>query len=172
MKGLKVFVLIAVSTVAGLYLFWCFGLGRVLNSAEMISKYEKIISEKTGIEVNIENFKFDPVPDLSFRVQVGEISSAGEEISINNLKYHSRILSFKPRSIGAKRVYFDYAKAKKLIPTDDKKNKKFDINSLPFPEINIDEIFVKLDEKNSVQVYDIVSKKNKSKIICKFVAKI
>ena len=172
MKGLKVFVLIAVSTVAGLYLFWCFGLGRVLNSAEMISKYEKIISEKTGIEVNIENFKFDPVPDLSFRVQVGEISSAGEEISINNLKYHSRVLSFKPRSIDAKRVYFDYAKAKNFLPTDDKKNKNFDINSLPFPEINIDEIFVKLDEKNSIQVYDIVSKKNRSKIICKFVAKI
>ena len=172
MKGIKVFVSVAAVSVAGLYLFWCFGLGRVLNSASMITKYEKIISEKAGFAVEIDGFNIAPKPDLSFNLKVDEISSANDEISITGAKYKSRVLSVKPAAIDANKVYLDLEKAKKLFPADDKSPKKFDINSIPFPVINIGEVFVKLDEKTSIQVNDIVSEKRNSKITCKFVAKV
>jgi hypothetical protein len=104
-------------------------------------------------------------------VQVDELFPANNEISIKGAKYKSRILSLKPYAIDAKKVYVDLENAKKLFATD-KKNKKFDINSLQFPVVNIGEVFIKLDENTSVQIKDIVSEKRKSKITCKFAAKV
>ena len=172
-RGIRVFVLTFALFLAGVYLFWCFALGKILSSDYAVNFYENFIAQKVGLAVDIKNFKFNTNPDLSFVACIGGIQSAADEISVEGLEYKSKRLSLKPEKVDANKIHIDYQKVKKLIPSDgSSKVQKFDIKKFSFPVVNISDVLFKFDDKTSARISEIVSEKQNNKITAKFVAEI
>ena len=165
----SVFVCFVISAL--FWVFSYFALPEILNSDYMVGKYEALIENKTGFPVQIMDFDFKTNLNLSFVVKVGKISSKNDEINLENIKYESRVLSLTPKKVDAKMVYLDLENAKSVFP-EKKENKNIDINSVHFPVLNIEDAYIKLDDKTSMKIRGAHSEKLKSKIVCRFVAEI
>lgn len=139
----------------------------------MVEKYEKIISQKVGFPVKIDGFNFKTNPNLSFVISIKNLTSNNGEISFNNLEYCSKILSYKPKKLDVEKFYLDIPKSGKLFKLDESKKKSgFDISAIPFPVINIDKIYIKIDDKTYFEAVDVISWKKGLAVHSKFLLKL
>ena len=173
MKLSKIFLYTfsTIGTIAvGSYLAILFILPPILNSPKMVKSYEKYLSKKTNLQVEIKDFKFKTNPNLSFNLSIGKfLISNGEIINIYNFKYKTKSFSLKPNTIDVKSIFVDYEKISQLLKNKNKTQKtEFNIKYLPL--INIQEVFVKIDKNSNIQVQNIKSEKFGDVIICHLVA--
>lgn len=157
------------------YLFLLFGFPAVLNSGFMVKKYESIIAEKTGFPVQILGFKFKTNPNLSFDVKVDKMysktDSGADVINIDSLLYESNILSVKPKFVAVEDVFADFSLVKNFTEKQKRKSDKSSFNLNYFPILKIKNVFVKLDDKSTVTITNLISQKTKDGVVCGFVAR-
>lgn len=166
-----------------LYTFWTIGiltigsyltilyiLPKVLNSQQMITKYENYLSQKTNLPIQIKNFNFKTKPNLSFNLSADNILvSNGEIINIKNLKYKTKPFSIKPYSIEVKSIFADYEKIAPLLKNRNKdKTSEFNITYLPL--INIQNIDIKINKSSNIKMKNIKAKKFGKIINCQLLA--
>lgn len=173
MKLSKIFLYTfsTIGTIAvGSYLAILFILPPILNSPKMVKSYEKYLSKKTNLQVEIKDFKFKTNPNLSFNLSIGKfLVSNGEIINIYNFKYKTKSFSIKPNTIDVKSIFVDYEKISQLLKNKNETQKtEFNIKYLPL--INIQEVFVKIDKNSNIQVQNIKAEKIGDVIICHLVA--
>lgn len=85
MKLSKIFLYTfsTIGTIAvGSYLAILFILPPILNSPKMVKSYEKYLSKKTNLQVEIKDFKFKTNPNLSFNLSIGKFLISNGEIII------------------------------------------------------------------------------------------
>lgn len=158
------------------YLFLLFGLPVILNSGFMVKKYENIIAEKTGFPVKIQGFKFLTNPNLSFDVNVNKVLSETETgatvINVDSLLYKSNVLSINPKSVVVDNIYADFSLVKDYAQKNKKDSRKSSFNPGYFPILKIKNVFVKLDDKSTVKIVNLISEKTEEGVVCGFLARI
>jgi len=163
-----IFILSILTVVSGAYCIFLFGLPVVLNSPNMIAKYESFLSKRLGVPVKIEDFEFKSKPDFSFSIFSKSISG-GEFLSIENLKLRTKSFSVKPKTLDADNIYVNYYELKNRLNTTQNKDKEpFEIKY--FPVINIKKAYLQMDKNNKsfIQFDNIKSEKKGFNIICTF----
>lgn len=177
MKLKKVFlfiisvIFIFLSAVYGLFLF---GLPRIINSEKAIHSYEQILAKKLDAPVKIKGFKFTSNPNLSVKVAISSISSKvkGQNVAeLQDLYYESKILSLNPKVLNADTIYVNLPFFNKYFRTDKKTSQtKFQFDYLPI--ININRIYVQIDEKSNIEIINLESKIDNGQTICSFLGKL
>ena len=174
-QKLNIIFISAVFASVIFYSFLLFGVPAILNSGFMVKKYENLIAEKTGFPVNVNGFRFKTNPNLSFDVKVNKVLSKtdkGEDVvNLDSLFYKSNVLSIKPKSVTVDNIYADFSLVKDFAEKQKRKSGKSSFNLGYFPILKIKNVFVKLDEKSSVTITNLISKKTKDGVVCGFLAR-
>lgn len=154
----------------GTYLAILYILPPVLNSKQMVTRYENYLSQKTNLPIQIKDFNFKTNPNLSLNLSVKNILvSNGEIINIKNLKYKTKPFSIKPYSIDVKSIFADYEKISPLLKNKNKdKTSEFNITYLPL--INIQNIDIKINKDSNIKIENIKAKKFGEIINCQLLA--
>jgi len=149
------------------FLLYC--LPAIANSAYMQSKYSEFLSSKLKMPVKIQGFAFHSNPNMTFDLNVNEISAhAG---SVRNIKLTSKFLSPKPKVVNIDSVYLDVNCLKKVLGNTKKNSKPLKITY--FPLLNVKKVYLKLDDIGSYADFEnIKSYKDNSKIVCELPGKI
>ena len=157
------------------YSFLLFGVPVILNSGFMVKKYENLIAEKTGFPVNVEGFRFKTNPNLSFDVKVNKVLSQTDKgvdvVNLDSLLYESNVLSVKPKSVTLDNIYADFSLVKDFAEKQKRKSGKSSFNLGYFPILKINNVFVKLDEKSTVTITNLISQKTEDGVVCGFLAR-
>ena len=171
MKYVKIFTSTIISfviiSVLGSYVFFIFGLPKVLTSNRNVSKYEKFLSDKIGVPVFIRGLDIKTKPNLEIIANAKLIKSnsvKNENLGeIKNLKYQANLLNFKHGKLDADSIFIDLHTLQKYITTNGTQENK-PINITYYPSINIKTAKVLLDEKTFIDIDYIKSDKSFGKI--------
>ncbi len=172
MKVFRIVISLIVILAISLCVILFFAAPKILNSSAAIKKYEQILSEKTGVDVFIDGFKFVLHKNLAFDITVSKIEAKDKNTQIiyfNNVEFHSRIFAKRPDKLNIETIYLDFEKLKPKLD----KNKKagggsLNINYLPV--INIREAFVRFDDKSNIRFKNVHSEKVDGTVFCALTA--
>ena len=170
---MKTFRFILLSFIVALTLGYSalvFGLPALLNSNYAVKKYENFISKKTGFPVNIQGFKLNINKDISFNLDIARVLSQNNEnqsiLDINNLSLSTKSLSIKPQTIALNTAYIDFSKMKAILENKKKDdNKKTTFNPSFYPMIDINKIFIKIDNDATFEIDNFHSVKHENTIV-------
>jgi len=170
-------ILIIPVVFAGIgYLSFLYIVPPVLNSNKMIQKYERVLTQKLNVPVSIRGLKIKTHPNLSFEASADVISAQNNKneqlIEIKKAFYSSKKFSLEPKRIDINYIFADYSKLKDILKTPEKQSDST-FNTDKFPLINIENIYIKLDNQNSYLSFNgIKSELIEGNIICKFFGKL
>ena len=102
------------------YFVFLFVLPPILNSHFMVKKYEKILCEKLGYSVKLEDFEYKSNPNISFNLKAGKILAYNvqtENLVLNtkDFGYFSKMFSIKPKKIDVNTIYLDCRNLKQQV---------------------------------------------------------
>ncbi len=183
MKNIRLLILKIILTViifiALLYCAFLYLLPSVLNSPEIILKAEKILNEKTHLNLTADNLRFKTHPDLSVSINADKIfledADKKSVFKTNNIAFYFNLLKFKFSNISIDYIYLDEFKLRNIIKTNKTNDKKLNIDTSLVPNFTIKnaEIRINRDGSNSVIVifndFNIIKSRN-NKIYCTFKA--
>ena len=174
-KGIIKLVLgFAVFTAVILYFSFLFLLPKNINTDKNIRKCEELLSQTTGFHTNLDGFKFNSNPNLTFDIKVKKtafISKEKEElIKIDNLKYHASVLNIKHGKLNSDYIFADINLLKKYLNQKSKNDKKLDLSY--FPIINIKSGKIIFTPKTYAKIENIKSVKHHGKISTSIFARI
>lgn len=174
-KYLFIIISVPIILVLFLYILFLFALPKILNSNYAISKYENILSEKLGVPVFLEDVKIKTNPDISFNARIKKLAVKNNNsvlLEIKNTSYSSNKFSFKPESVSIDYIFADYDVLKTFLSKNTKKTDSH-LNLEYFPIVNIRNVFIKLDNKNSsLAIENIKSHKENKNVVCSFIGKL
>ena len=135
-------------------------LPKILNSEMMVKRYENILSLKLNSDCDIKGFKFSISPKLAASIQVKEISAENSNgvkfVDIKDLNIIIKFFKFIPDNLSADKIYINYYVLKDLFNTPSPR--KISGSYENFPSVNINRIYVKLDNEGSfADIKDIKS---------------
>ena len=162
--------------VGGLYLSYLYLFPNVLTSPKMLAKYENILSQKLSMDVSLSGLELKTYPNFSFEIFLkdGRVKTKKNKdlLSINNLDYKTKNFSIMPAVINAKSIYFDVTQRSEFSQNKTQNQKiKFDINYMP--QVNVDKVYLKLDNNSSyAAVENFKSKLDNDAISSTFLAKV
>lgn len=188
MKIKRVYIFSVMFIILGIYCGILYLLPVVLNSDFMVAKYETFLSSKLSASVEIKNFHFKSNPDLTYSVRLGELGvisdkiqkvecSKNEDVSnkillVKNFEFGSMFLSPRPKKVIADSIYLDIKEFRKYLSLGSKKSKR-QLNLSYFPIININNLYLNLDENGSyAQFNGIKSDVQNGKIYCNLLGQV
>lgn len=160
--------------VVSIYVFFLFGLPKVLSSPENISKYETFLKDKTGLPVSIQGLDVRTTPLLGVEIAAKKFkmdSPDKNDIAYgDNIKYSVNLLNYKNGELSSDYVYADIDSIKKYLKPSQKENKPFDLTLIP--KINFDEAYIKFNDKTFSKIDYIKFEKEYGKIIIRMLAQV
>lgn len=176
LKLVSKFCIISLLIFVLFYLTVLCGSQFILNSKLVKNNIEHFLSKKVCNPVDVNGLKFVVNYDLSFDLNVSNISSYRKNYDklfyLENLSYKSKVLSLKPDYIALNNLYIDISENTcfKNLEDSSGKNKEFDLGYLPI--LQIKNIYIKLDKFSNVQITNLKTKKIKQGVIGAFIAKV
>lgn len=178
MKTLRsVYIFLAsffVLVLLGFYVFFLYGIPKILSSENNLHKYEKMLRNKSSMLFIIKGLKVKTYPDLRFIISAKEISilplDNAKSLNIEKISYSARIYNLAHGNLDVGNVYVNVQELKKYNFKSNKQNKPFKFKF--FPLTNINHAFVSIDEDSKVMIDYIKSYKIKHDIHTKILATI
>lgn len=178
MKNIQKLSVILVSAIIPLllclYIFFLFGLPKLLTGNKNITKYEQILKNKTSLNIKIKGLDVKTYPNLHFEISTPGIYLITKEqekpIIIDNFSYKGAIYNVKHGNLDTDYVYVDFQELKKYIKPQKKETKLPKFNF--FPVVNIKRAYFKIDNGSDINFNYIRSQQKKNKIYTKLFATI
>ena len=157
-----------------LYAAFLFILPKVLTSVVNVSKYEKLLNEKTGLNFVIKDMDLKTKPTLGLEFSVKKILvNTPDNVSLayaSNTKYSVNLFNIKRGKLQSDYIYADINLARKFIKPSGKESKTFNISLIP--QLNIDKAYIKIDDKTYTKIDYIESEQKRGKIETSLLAKV
>ncbi len=176
-------ILAVIIFMAVFYALFLYALPPVLNSSKVRFKAERLLKEKTNLDLITKHLYFRTHPDLSISINADKIYLENKDkkpvFKTDNISAYFNLPELKFKNIYTDYVYLDEFELKSLIKSNQTKshNKVFNIDTSYIPNIIIKnaEIWIDKESINSIFIviddFNIIKAKH-MKVYCTFKADI
>ena len=162
-SSLYIIFIIFITFVITLYFSYVFVLPRVINSVKANSTFEKIIYNKTGIELKTNNLKIKTYKNLALFIFADKVQLNNKNKKVFdavNLKLKFFPLNRRKSEIIIDSIYLDKLGLSNLFIKKENNEDKLNIDFIN--KIKINNIFIDYDSQTKIEIKDIFIKYNKN----------